>query len=271
MDVAFRPSANPRYTGRAFWSNMDAWWGFHYKDLLEEPKPREVITIYEIDTTGARSWAEAVYSYRWTPQTDPHGVVHRTIDYPRGAGGPPHRRGAPRRAARRAGSGAASLRHDRAGPRRGGLRQHDPAALGRRQHRRLAYRQGRDHVLPGGGARCAALRGRPARLAGRFRAMRHRDRVLADRYVPAHLARASPPRGHAARRARLPAAGDCDRVGDTRLQLPALPQRPGPGCPAERVHPVLGRPRDARRLPQGAPVPDDRARAQRGRGHLAAL
>ena len=82
VDVAFRPSANPRYPGRAFGSNAAAWWGFHYEDLLEKPKPREVITIYEIDTTGARSWAEAVYSYRWTPQTDPHGVVHRIIDYP---------------------------------------------------------------------------------------------------------------------------------------------------------------------------------------------
>jgi len=82
VDVAFRPCADPRYRGRAFGSNAAAWWGFHYGDLLEEPKPREVITIYEIDTTGRRSWAEAVYSFRWTPQTDPHGVVHPTIDYP---------------------------------------------------------------------------------------------------------------------------------------------------------------------------------------------
>ncbi|HEX7215711.1 MAG TPA: acetamidase/formamidase family protein [Methylomirabilota bacterium] len=82
LDVAFRPCANPRYRGRAFGSNAAAWWGFHYQDLVEEPRPREVITIYEIDVTGRRSWAEAVYSFRWTPQTDPHGIVHRTIDYP---------------------------------------------------------------------------------------------------------------------------------------------------------------------------------------------
>jgi len=82
VDVALRPCANPQYRGRAFGSNAAAWWGFHYDDLLEEPKPREVITIYEIDATGARSWAQAVYSFRWTPQTDPHGIVHRTIDYP---------------------------------------------------------------------------------------------------------------------------------------------------------------------------------------------
>src|SRR6202022_1191228 len=53
-----------------------------YNDLLSEPKPREVITIYEIDATGDRSYAEAAYNYRWVPQTDPSGVVHATIDYP---------------------------------------------------------------------------------------------------------------------------------------------------------------------------------------------
>jgi acetamidase/formamidase len=41
-----------------------------------------VITIYEIDTSGARDWARAVYNFRWVPQTDPYGVVHEVIDYP---------------------------------------------------------------------------------------------------------------------------------------------------------------------------------------------
>jgi acetamidase/formamidase len=77
-----RPSANPQYTGRSFGSNAAAWWGFHYKELLTEPKPREVITIYEIDATGQRNWAKAVYNFQWTPQTDPFGVEHKTIDYP---------------------------------------------------------------------------------------------------------------------------------------------------------------------------------------------
>src|SRR5712672_3766466 len=45
IDVAARPCANPQYPGKAFGSNAAAWWGFHYKDLLTEPKPREVITI----------------------------------------------------------------------------------------------------------------------------------------------------------------------------------------------------------------------------------
>ena len=82
IDVTPRPCANPQYPGKAFGSNAAAWWGFHYKDLLTEPKPREVVTIYEVDATGERNWAKAVYNFRWTPQTDPSGVVHKTIDYP---------------------------------------------------------------------------------------------------------------------------------------------------------------------------------------------
>jgi acetamidase/formamidase len=82
VDVKPRPSANPAHAGKSFGSNAAAWWGFHYKELITEPKPREVITIYEIDTSGQRNWAQAVYNFRWTPQTDPLGVEHKTIDYP---------------------------------------------------------------------------------------------------------------------------------------------------------------------------------------------
>jgi acetamidase/formamidase len=82
IDVKPRPSANPQHPGKAFGSNAAAWWGFHYNDLLTEPKPREVITIYEIDAHGDRNWARALYNFRWTPQTDPSGVVHKIIDYP---------------------------------------------------------------------------------------------------------------------------------------------------------------------------------------------
>jgi acetamidase/formamidase len=82
LDVQPRPCANPAYKGKSFGSNAAAWWGFHYNDMLEEPKPREVITIYEVDATGERDWAKALYNFRWVPQTDPFGVVHKTIDYP---------------------------------------------------------------------------------------------------------------------------------------------------------------------------------------------
>lgn len=82
LEIVPRPSESPGFLGRSFGSNAAVWWGRHYDDLLTMPKPREVITIYEICTCGGRPCAHAVYSYRWTPQTDPFGVVHKTIDYP---------------------------------------------------------------------------------------------------------------------------------------------------------------------------------------------
>lgn len=82
LDVKPRPSGNPQFKGKSFGSNAAAWWGFHYNDMLQEPKQREVITIYEVDATGERDFARALYNFRWTPQTDPFGVVHKTIDYP---------------------------------------------------------------------------------------------------------------------------------------------------------------------------------------------
>lgn len=82
LDVSPRPSGNPAYSDRTFGSNAAAWWGFHYNDLIEAPAGREVITIYELDATGAADYATALYNFTWTPQTDPFGVVHETIDYP---------------------------------------------------------------------------------------------------------------------------------------------------------------------------------------------
>ena len=75
IDVSPRPSANPKYKGKSFGVNAAAWWGFHFKELITEPKDREVITIYEIDANSDRNWAQAVYNFRWTPQTDPFGVM----------------------------------------------------------------------------------------------------------------------------------------------------------------------------------------------------
>ncbi|OYV36955.1 MAG: hypothetical protein B7Z80_14190, partial [Rhodospirillales bacterium 20-64-7] len=82
LDLQPRPCANPAFAGRSFGSNAAAWWGFHYKELLTEPRPREVVTIYEIAQAAGGDVARAVYNYRWTPQTDPFGIVHPTIDYP---------------------------------------------------------------------------------------------------------------------------------------------------------------------------------------------
>ena len=85
LDIVPRPSRNPRFAGRVFGSSVAAWWGYHYNEFLAAPKPREVVTVYEIFADGehdAAPHARALYSYRWEPQTDPFGVVHPTYDYP---------------------------------------------------------------------------------------------------------------------------------------------------------------------------------------------
>lgn len=83
LDLKPRPSGNSRFAGKSFGSNAATYWGFHYNDLLTEPKNREVVTIYEVEAAGGRlPTAHAVYSYRWTPQVDPSGVTHSRYDYP---------------------------------------------------------------------------------------------------------------------------------------------------------------------------------------------
>ncbi|WP_417480753.1 acetamidase/formamidase family protein [Maricaulis maris] len=81
LSLAPRPSANPKYSGKAFASNASAWWGYQYHDLLDQPRKRETVTIFEIDLENP-DHAKALYSYVWTPQKDPFGVLHPTIDYP---------------------------------------------------------------------------------------------------------------------------------------------------------------------------------------------
>ncbi|VVE08127.1 AraC family transcriptional regulator [Pandoraea iniqua] len=82
LDLQPRPSANPTYAGKAFGAHASAWWGFHYQDMLTAPREREVVTVFEIDCERNDGVARAIYSFRWTPQRDPFGVVHTTIDYP---------------------------------------------------------------------------------------------------------------------------------------------------------------------------------------------
>ena len=188
MDVKPRPCANPAYAGKSFGSNAAAWWGFQYKELITEPKPREVCTIYEIDTSGQRNWAQAVYNFRWTPQTDPFGVVHKTIDYP----GVPVDHSTVQenhgilknvRIPIRPHFGVMGV-----APKEADIVDFDPAQLFRRQHGQLAHRQGRHHVLSGRGAGRPVLDRRLACLPGRFRNVRHRHRNVADRNLPAHPA-----------------------------------------------------------------------------------
>ncbi len=82
LDVRPRPSANAKFAGKAFGSNAATWWGFQYNDHIDPADTREVVTIYETDLLSGAKFAQPVYSYRWTPQVDPYGVVHTTIDYP---------------------------------------------------------------------------------------------------------------------------------------------------------------------------------------------
>ena len=81
LDIRPRPSGNSLHAGKAFASNVSAWWGYQYKDMIAGGDLHETVTIFEIDV-DAPSVARPLYSYRWTPQTDPSGVIHATIDYP---------------------------------------------------------------------------------------------------------------------------------------------------------------------------------------------
>ena len=82
LDIVPRPSRSGEHAGRVFGSSVAAWWGYHYDEFVAEPKPREVVTIYEIFADDPAPHARALYSYRWEPQADPFGVMHHTYDYP---------------------------------------------------------------------------------------------------------------------------------------------------------------------------------------------
>ena len=221
MDVKPRPCANPAYAGKSFGSNAAAWWGFQYNDLITDPKPREVCTIYEIDTSGQRNWAQAVYNFRWTPQTDPYGVVHKIIDYP----GVPvdhstvqenHNVLKNVRIPIRPHFGVMGL-----APKEADIVDSIPPSYFGGNMDNWRDRQGRDHVLSGRGAGWLVLDRRFACRAGRFRIVRHRHRNVADRNLPAHPAQAEYADG-LARRTELSAARDTGRVGHARLQLRQL-------------------------------------------------
>ncbi len=199
LDVRPRPSCNACHAGRCFGSNAAANWGFHYHDLIEEPKPREVITIFELDTSG-EPFAKAVYNYVWTPQTDPDGIVHPTIDYP--GVRVDHATIRKRENILPNVKVPARLHFGTMGlaPSEVRFRQFDSAELYRRQYRRLAHRQGRADVLSGRGARRVLLGRRSACGAGRQRTRRHRDRDLADRRLRIHPAQAPRSRRHGAGR-----------------------------------------------------------------------
>ena len=83
-------AATPDFEGQCVWpSGVAAWWGYHYNELLAEPKPREAVTIYGIfagceeGDPDATPHARALMSLSLgATQTDPFGVLHSTYDYP---------------------------------------------------------------------------------------------------------------------------------------------------------------------------------------------
>lgn len=81
LDIQPRPSGNPKHAGKAFASNVSAWWGYQYNDMIAGEDLHETVTIFEIDV-DVPTTARPLYSYRWTPQMDPSGVLHPTLDYP---------------------------------------------------------------------------------------------------------------------------------------------------------------------------------------------
>jgi len=56
--------------------------GLPYKDLLTEPKPREVVTIYEVDATGRNVIGESGIQFQMDAADGSIRCVHKTIDYP---------------------------------------------------------------------------------------------------------------------------------------------------------------------------------------------
>lgn len=82
VDIAPRMSGNPLYACKSFGSNVAGWWGYHYNEMITEPRPREVVTVYEIDWSASEPAAKALYNFRWTPQRDPLGKVHPNMNYP---------------------------------------------------------------------------------------------------------------------------------------------------------------------------------------------
>lgn len=81
LSISPRPARHPDHAGKAFASNVSAWWGYQYDDPLEPGRKRETVTIYEIDLARP-DFARPVYSYVWRPQRDPYGTLHETMDYP---------------------------------------------------------------------------------------------------------------------------------------------------------------------------------------------
>ena len=215
-----------------------------------------MVTIYEVDATGERNWAKAVYNFRWTPQTDPSGVVHKTIDYP----------GVP-------------VDHSTIKENHGILKN---VRIPIRPHFGViglapkeadivnsippSYTGGNiDNWRIGKGATMyypVAVEGGllsvgNSHASGRFRVVRYRNRMLAERHLPDHSAQEGRSRRYGSRSPRLSDAGNQGRVAGARLQLRQLSHRiRGQGAVGHLLE-IVGGPCFARCVPQDAQISDD--------------
>jgi hypothetical protein len=153
---------------------------------------------------------EGRLQFRWTPQTDPFGVVHKTIDYP----GVPVDHSTVKenhgilknvRVPIRPHFGVIGL-----APKEADIVDSIPPSYSAATSTIGASARARRCTIPVAVPGALLSVGDSARLAGRFRAVRHGDRMLADRHVPAHPAQESRARRHGARSPRLSDAGDQD-------------------------------------------------------------
>ena len=225
IDVKPRPSANPNYPGKAFGSNAAAWWGFHYKELLTEPKPREVITIYEIDATGQRNWAKA--RLQFPVDAADRSVRRGAQDHrlSRRAGRSQHDQGEPRHPEERAHSDPAAFRRDGRGAEGSRLVDSIPPGYfgGNIDNWRIGkgatmyypvavpgalFSIGDSHASQGDSELCGTAI--ECSLTGTFQLILHKKATLA---------------GTSLAELELPAARDPGRVGAARLQLRQLSRR----------------------------------------------
>ena len=82
MDVKPRPCANPALWGEIVRQQRGSVVGLPLQRSTYRAEAARSLHDLRNRYSGQRNWAQAVYNFRWTPQTDPFGVVHKIIDYP---------------------------------------------------------------------------------------------------------------------------------------------------------------------------------------------
>ncbi len=196
------PKQTPGYSrARLLAATRQPGGAFTTRTLIEEPKPREVITIYEVDATGERDCAKAVYNFRWYPPKDPFAQAARDHRLPRRAGEPPHRRRREtgrhpeERARRRPGRISAVMG---LAPKEADMVDSIPPSYTGGNIDNWRIGKGATMYLPGVGAGRPVLRRGSACLAGRLRAVWHGHRMLAHRHISVHPAPEGKPRRYAA-------------------------------------------------------------------------